>query len=118
MLDLTIDGTDQLQSVLTSDVVTVAFSVYAKTKTKDYTNTKADCYVMCNGPKGTSYWTGSKWVTTKTALYKSYTIPAAGISNKVVLNSKLAAGIYTYMVAIYPVDKSLVTPVAVTVWVN
>jgi hypothetical protein len=97
-LGLTVNGSSQSPQVLGSgDNVTVAFSVYTDTMKGKLTG-NADIYVACNGPKGWSYWNGSKWVTSKTATPYLKGKPVANISNKVVLNGKLGVGQYTYWV--------------------
>jgi uncharacterized protein (DUF983 family) len=101
MLDLTINGDDELQSVNKGAPVKVDFSVKAGAKE----GMMAEWWVLCQGPKGWTSWNGKKWVPGIRAWRKS--APLADVPNQNVLNStRLATGYYTYWLGIYPTDES------------
>jgi hypothetical protein len=100
LVDVTVNGKDSLQVVTKNDVVSIGFSIEAG----DKAGTKADCWVVCQGPKGWSSWNGKKWVAGFRPWRKGMTL--ADAPEQKVLNAKLPAGHYTYWVNIDAADGS------------
>jgi hypothetical protein len=100
MVDLVVNGEDALQRVGKNDQVSVDFSIEAG----DKQGMKADCWVICQGPKGWTSWNGKKWVAGLRPWRKG--VALADLPEQNVLKSKLPSGYYTYWVYVEPSDGS------------
>jgi hypothetical protein len=95
LIDLTINGGDNLQVVTKTSRVSVDFAVYTE-EVEEAAGASADWYVLAQGPKGWTYWNGRAW---KKGLRAWRRAPIADIKQNV-LNAPLAVGSYTYWVQI------------------
>jgi hypothetical protein len=94
VVDLTINGSDNLQVVKRTTRISVDFDV-APDEAAGAAGQAADWYVLQQKPKGWSYWNGTAW---KTGLKRWRSAPVQKIS-KNVLNAPLTtAGNYTFWV--------------------
>lgn len=111
LVDLTVNGFDLMRVVKTTDKVAVKFSVDCE----DQKGKKATWYVLCQGPRGWTYWDGKAWKTGNKPWRKG--IALANIAGQTVLNGKLTTkGFYTYWVSITASDgKQYVDSVPVLV---
>ena len=100
MLDLTVNGDDRLQVLKNTDVVSVAFSV----ECGDKEGVKADWWVICQGPRGWTYWDGKKWKRGLRPWRKQ--VALADVPDKPVFTSRLNPGYYTYWVGLDLADGS------------
>lgn len=91
-LDLWVDGSDGLQQVKKTQMVSVDFSVRANEKR----GTLTDWWVLRRGVTGWSSWNGKKWVRGMKPWRKKFGL--VDVPNQNVLNSKLPPGHYTFWV--------------------
>ncbi len=91
-LDLMANGQHSSLTVKKTAAVAVNFSVVV-TGTPDLGKT-ADLYIAMQGSRGTSYWNGKMWVTTKTAFSKGKPLADVLVTN--VFTGKLSASPMPY----------------------
>ncbi|MBI4403405.1 MAG: hypothetical protein HY537_04550 [Deltaproteobacteria bacterium] len=100
MVDLTVNGEEELVIVKSTDMVSVDLSVQAG----DKAGLKATWWVICHGPRGWISWDGKKWKGGLRPWRKN--VAVTDVDDLNVLKRKLAPGYYSYWVGLVLSDGS------------
>lgn len=102
LVDVTANGYDKPPALKSTTPVSVSFSV-SPTADQLTAKTKADFYVLSQGPRGWSYWNGKKWSSGSKAWVKGQVLSKM---SQTPFKGTLAKGTYTYWVKAELADGS------------